>query len=154
MREILPRHHRCLRPEQENDQRGDVKLVSSSLGGAQQRPALGQDLCPLENRKATDLDAGAEVRRVVSVVVVVVSDSLAQLSGQPPLALLTQLEKKSTTRFGRCFPDTKEAAETHRAGGLEAELGQRLWGELEVCWQGGFPVGGSEGRPAVGCCCL
>lgn len=43
------------------------------------------------------------------------------------------------------------AAETHRAGGLEAELGQRLWGELEVCWQAGLLVGGVEGRLAV-CC--
>lgn len=45
-------------------------------------------------------------------------------------------------------------AETHRGGGLEAETGQRLWGELEVCWQGGPLTGHIEGRLAVSCCCL
>lgn len=45
-------------------------------------------------------------------------------------------------------------AETHRAGGLEAELGQPLWGEPEVCRQAGFLIGHVEGRLAVGCCCL
>lgn len=39
---------------------------------------------------------------------------------------------------------------THRAGGFEGELGERLRGELEVCWQLCFLNAGTEGRLAVG----
>lgn len=38
---------------------------------------------------------------------------------------------------------------THRAGGFQAELGQRLWGKLEVCRQSRLRSA-AEGRLAVG----
>lgn len=42
------------------------------------------------------------------------------------------------------------AVKSHRAGGLEAELGERLRGKLEVCWQSRLLIAGTEGRLAVG----
>lgn len=119
-RESLPRHHRCLRPEEENGHRGDGNAVSSSHRGVQQ---LGLDIlspnsiCLLIaasgrtgrpqqpfsgvslNGQGPDLDSGAEVSRVVSVVVVIVSNTFTKLSRQPLLALLTQLEEKTMTNL-------------------------------------------------------
>lgn len=77
--ETLQPPRRCLHPGQEEHQ---------------SCPPTGRP--PAETSLGADLEAGAEVRRVVSVIVVVVSDSFAQLSRQPPLALRTQLEETET----------------------------------------------------------
>lgn len=106
-----------------------------------------------------DLEAGAEVSGVVGIVVVVVSYSFSDLSRQPPLSLLTQLEQRETAVRDRQVEVTEtrqsclrlRPSETHRAGWFKAELRQRLWGKLEVCRQSRFPVAGAEGRLAVGC---
>lgn len=54
-----------------------------------------------------DLEAGAEVCGVVGIIVVVVSDSFSDLSRQPPLTLLTQLEQRETEVRDRQVEETE-----------------------------------------------
>lgn len=118
IRQILPHHHHhCPHPGHEIGQRGKGNDVSSSHTYIQQ---LGLDSLK-HGRKdhsdvylqippdislnkqgfwSSDLDARAEVSRVVSIVVVIVPDPLTDLSRQPPLGLLTQLQiKKQHTKY-------------------------------------------------------
>lgn len=82
-------------------------LSSSGWTSCPQAASLSADSSLREDRNATatvrwrqsDLDSGAEVSRVVSVVVVIVSNTLTELSRQPLLALLTQLEEKTMTNL-------------------------------------------------------
>lgn len=112
IRQSLPHHHHCPQPGQEIGQRGKGNDVSSSQTYIQQLGLdslkhgrkdhsdvylqISPDITP--NKQgfwSSDLDARAEVSRVVSIVVVIVPDPLTDLSRQPPLGLLTQLQIKN-----------------------------------------------------------
>lgn len=106
---------------------------------------------PKRKERGRDLQGRAEVCGVVGVVVVVVSDPFAHLPRQPLLGLLPQLDReKSRVSSGGTGTATRGQCDTHADGGLKAELGQALRGELEVCRQRGLLVGAAEGRLAVG----